>query len=120
MSSKQSKIINLSAINKRKYEEVEPKSSEKTPEAKCNLSGPSDDELKKLDRQLSDARQSQRRTRERNNQLRVDLKKLRKEKSDEENQSNRAKDKARDTRKQSKNKKNYEGGFCLLKLKGPN
>ena len=100
--SQQSKIINLSAINKRKYDQVAP--LKKTPEAKCNLSGPSDDELKRLDRQLSDARQSQRRQRERNNQLRVDLKKLRKDKSDEENQSNRAKDKARDTRKQSKKK----------------
>ena len=119
MSSKQSKIINLSAINKRKYEEVEPlKSSEKKPEAKCNLSGPSDDELKKLDRQLSDARQSQRRTRERNNQLRVDLKKLRKEKSNEENQSNRAKDKARDTRKQSKNKKKLWRRILFIEIKG--
>jgi len=99
----------LSAINKRKYnavpstlEKTKPSSSNGNNAAKCSLAGPSDDEQKRVDRELTTLRQTSRRMREKNTQLRIEMKRLRKEKTDEESQSGRMKDRARETRKQRK------------------
>merc|ERR1711935_914742 len=78
------------------------KSSFNTMRLKCSLAGPSDDEQKRVDRELTTLRQTSRRMREKNTQLRIEMKRLRKEKTDEESQSGRMKDRARETRKQRK------------------
>ena len=102
MTASQSKIINLSAINKRKYDDV-PATLEKKPDPKVNLTGPGEDELKRLDRQISDSRRAQRKARDSNRRLADDLRRLRKDKAEEDSQCSKMRDRARDSRKQSKN-----------------